>query len=40
MKTPNMFTVDLTNKQEREQIETLIIKKEKDAILKALEELT
>tara|TARA_R100001224_G_scaffold5277_1_gene2985 strand:- start:161 stop:799 length:639 start_codon:yes stop_codon:yes gene_type:complete len=40
MKTPNMFTVDLTNKQEREQIETLIIKKEKAAILKALEELT
>jgi len=40
MKTPNMFAVDLTNKQEKEGIETLIVKKEKAAILKALEELT
>jgi len=40
IKTPKMFAVDLTDEQEREQIESLIIKKEKVAILKALEELT
>ena len=39
IKTPNMFAVDLTDQQEKEGIESLIIKKEKSAILKALEEL-
>lgn len=40
IKTPKMFAVDMTDEQEREQIESLIVKKEKAAILKALEQLT
>lgn len=40
IKTPNMFALDMSDEQEREQIESLIIKKEKDAIIKALGELT
>ena len=34
------FYVDMTDQQQREEIESLIVKKEKAAILKALEELT
>ena len=40
IKTPKMFAVDMTDEQEREHIESLIVKKEKAAILKALQELT
>ena len=40
IKTPNTFAVDMSDEQEREQIESLIIKKEKDDIIKALGELT
>lgn len=39
IKTPNMFAVDLTDEQEKEQIEAMIVKREKAAILKALEDL-
>ena len=37
IKTPKMFAVDMSDEQEREQMESLIIKKEKDDIIKALE---
>ena len=37
---PKLFTIDMTDEQDREIAESLIVKKEKAAILKALEELT
>ena len=40
IRMPKLFTIDMTDEQDREIAESLIVKKEKAAILKALEELT
>ena len=39
IRMPKLFTIDMTDEQDREIAESLIVKKEKAAILKALEEL-
>ena len=40
IRMPKLFTIDMTDEQDRETAESLIVKEEKTAILKALEELT
>ena len=40
IRMPKLFTIDMTDQQDREKAESLIVLKEKAAILKALEELT
>ena len=39
IRMPKLFTIDMTDEQDRETAESLIVKEEKTAILKALEEL-